>query len=260
MAAHSLSLLFSLYRCLHIYTKLSCQIRVEMEGDMASTQRTYETVKEDFSLFHSAATVGDKIALYDIWAKTYDQDMVVLGLDAAGHASKSISSHFSGDREAAVVLDVACGTGLVGEKMKQDGFGNFVGIDASKVMLEEAQKKGLYQDLKQCLLGELPLPVQKGSFDVVVICGALNANCLSVSVVRELCIACKTGGYVCMTCRHSPDNLEYITALERELEQMQDEGLWSRVAVTEVENFVRGVSAAQGDDYSSGYVYLYKKL
>lgn len=44
-----------------------------MEGDMASTQRTYETVKEDFSLFHSAATVGDKIALYDIWAKTYDQ-------------------------------------------------------------------------------------------------------------------------------------------------------------------------------------------
>lgn len=47
--------------------------------------------------------------------------------------------------------------------MKQDGFGNFVGIDASKVMLEEAQKKGLYQDLKQCLLGELPLPVQKGS-------------------------------------------------------------------------------------------------
>ncbi len=47
--------------------------------------------------------------------------------------------------------------------MKKDGFGHFVGIDGSKVMLEEAQKKGVYQDLKQCLLGEKPLPVQRGN-------------------------------------------------------------------------------------------------
>lgn len=28
-------------------------------------------------------------------------------------AANSVASHFSGDREAAVVLDVACGTGMV---------------------------------------------------------------------------------------------------------------------------------------------------
>lgn len=61
-----------------------------------------------------------------------------------------------------------------------------------------------------------------------------------------------------MTCRHGPDNLEYKAALERELKQLEDEGLWRCVAVTEVENWIRSVSAA--GDYVSGSVYLYKKV
>lgn len=227
---------------------------------MASTQRTYEIVKEVLASCHGAATTGEKIAKYGAWAENYDQDVAFLGFYASHHVAKSISSHFSGNREAAVVLDVACGTGLVAKMMKQDGFGQFVGIDGSKDMLEEARKKKLYRDLKQCILGEQPLPAQKDAFDVVVISGALSVNLVPISVVRELCTACKPGGYVCMTCRHSPDNLEYRTALERELKQMEDEGLWSCVAVTEVEKWIRGVPAVQGDDFSSGYVYLYKKL
>lgn len=47
--------------------------------------------------------------------------------------------------------------------MKTHGFGHFVGIDGSKDMLELARESGLYQDLKQCLLGEEPLPVQSGN-------------------------------------------------------------------------------------------------
>lgn len=38
-----------------------------------------------------------------------------------------------------------------------------MGIDGSKDMLELARESGLYQDLKQCLLGEEPLPVQLGN-------------------------------------------------------------------------------------------------
>lgn len=47
--------------------------------------------------------------------------------------------------------------------MKTHGFGHFVGIDGSKDMLELARENGLYQDLKQCLLGRDPLPVQLGN-------------------------------------------------------------------------------------------------
>lgn len=49
------------------------------------------------------------------------------------------------------------------KQMKTHGFGNFVGIDGCKAMLELARESGLYQDLKQALLGEEPLPVQSGN-------------------------------------------------------------------------------------------------
>lgn len=50
--------------------------------------------------------------------------------------------------------------------MKRHGFCHFVGIDGSEAMLESARESGLYKDLKQCMLGEEPLPVQCGNLMV----------------------------------------------------------------------------------------------
>lgn len=40
--------------------------------------------------------------------------------------------------ENAVVLDMGCGTGLVGQYLVERGFKNVVGVDASAGMLEKA--------------------------------------------------------------------------------------------------------------------------
>lgn len=66
------------------------------------------------------------------------------------------------------------------------------------------------------------------------------------------------GGYICMTTRSNQDNLEYKASLEHELEQMEQEGLWISVEVTEVEDWERAVSEKE-HGYISGAVYLYKK-
>ncbi|XP_069575861.1 methyltransferase-like protein 27 isoform X2 [Brachyistius frenatus] len=187
-------------------------------------------------------------------------DVAVLDYRAPSLAANTISSHFSGEREAAVVLDVACGTGLVAKQMKKHGFGHFVGIDGSEAMLEMARESGLYQDMKHSLLGEEPLPVHwAASFDVIVIVGALSVGQVPVCMVRQLCKSAKPGGYICMTTRSNQDNVEYKAALESELRQMEEEGLWTRVEVTEVKDWERAVSE-QEDGYISGAVYLYKKL
>lgn len=47
--------------------------------------------------------------------------------------------------------------------MKMHGFRQFVGIDGSEAMLRLARDSGLYQDLKQSLLGEELLPIQWGN-------------------------------------------------------------------------------------------------
>ncbi|XP_074528085.1 methyltransferase-like protein 27 [Halichoeres trimaculatus] len=230
-----------------------------MNSEIASDQRQFETVVKMLSEAHATSVVGDKLPLYNTWAENYEKDLVVLDYRAPSHVADIISSHFTGDREAAVVLDVACGTGLVAKTMKQIGFKHFVGIDGSQCMLEVAEKKGLYEELKLCVLLKEPIPVQKGSFDVVVMCGALVVDHVGVSVVRELADVCKPGGLVCMTCRHGQDNMEYKASLERELKQMAEEGLWSCVVVREEEKWSKLVTGA-GDSYRPGSAYLYKKL
>ncbi|KAK9536512.1 hypothetical protein VZT92_006287 [Zoarces viviparus] len=226
---------------------------------MAAVSKTFEHVKATILAAHGGTEPGVKVNFYNSWAETYDQDVALLDYRAPSLAVNGISSHFSGDREAAVVLDVACGTGLVAKQMKRHGFGHFVGIDGSEAMLMLARESGLYQDLKQSMLGEEPLPVQKGLFDVVVIVGALSVGQVPVGVVRELCKSTKPGGHVCMTTRRNHANVEYKAALERELKQMEAEGLWTCVEVAEVEDWERGVSEEEVG-YVSGAVYLYKKL
>lgn len=114
---------------------------------------------------------------------------------------------------------------------------------------------------------------------------------IGVNVVRQMCEACKPGkkkkkkkgikktplnftlfcytyhcnvsypppgGLVLLSCRHGPDNMEYTAALEREVKQMEDEGLWRCVAVTPVEKWLR--SAVALGDYVPGSLYLYKKV
>ncbi|XP_029375997.1 methyltransferase-like protein 27 isoform X2 [Echeneis naucrates] len=226
---------------------------------MSASAKTFENVKTLILSAHKNTTSRDKVNFYNSWADNYDQDVALLDYRAPSLAANIISCHFTGDREAAVVLDVACGTGLVAKQLKQFGFGHFVGIDGSEAMLKLARDSRLYQDLKQSLLGEGTLPVQCDSFDVVVIVGALSDGQVPVAVIRELCKSTKPGGYVCMTTRSNHDNLEYKSALELELKQMEEEGLWSCVQATDVEDWERAVSE-QEDGYISGSVYLYKKL
>ncbi|KAK9538293.1 hypothetical protein VZT92_003477 [Zoarces viviparus] len=228
---------------------------------MSSSQRSMESVKEVVSALRGKTSFGEKMKFYDTWAQNYEQDLVVLGYNMPSLAAKSVSSCFRGDREAAVVLDVACGTGLVAEKMKQDGFRHFVGVDGNKAMLEEARRKELYQDLKHCFLGDEPLPVPEGSCDVVVVCGALSMDNVGVQVLRRLWVACRPGGLVCMTCRHSPETHDYRASLEEELRTMEDQGLWTRETVTQVERWFRAqeTRGEEGGD-QGGSVYLYRKL
>ncbi|KAG7224607.1 hypothetical protein INR49_011360, partial [Caranx melampygus] len=238
---------------------ISSAVSWEKLGVMGSSQKSFDTVKDVIAAVRSVTTVHDRMAFYDSWAESYDQDVALMDNKSATEAVKLISPHFSGDHEA-VVLDVACGTGLVALQLKRNGFKHFVGIDGSKAMLEQARKKELYQDLKQCILGEEPLPVEKGStFHVVVIIGALSVDHVPVCVLRELCSACKPGGYVCMASRHGHDNMEFIASLERESKQMEEEGLWSCVVANVVEDWARNVSEPEGC-YVPGSIYLYKRL
>ncbi|KAJ8347682.1 hypothetical protein SKAU_G00262710 [Synaphobranchus kaupii] len=231
---------------------------VEGQTRMANPSRTFSDVRSIVLSCHNTKAVEEKINFYNNWAVNYEQDLATMDYRAPRLAAECLSSSFEGDRDKAVVLDVACGTGLVCTWLQKKGFQHFVGLDGSNEMLEVAKSKGLYQELKQCILGTTALPIQAETYDVVLIVGALSVSHLPVTTIRELWQFAKPGGYVCATTRGNADNKEYKNDLERILSEMEKEGLWHRVSVMEVEDWEKSVSE-QELGYIPGTVYLYRK-
>ncbi|KAK1157452.1 methyltransferase-like protein 27 [Acipenser oxyrinchus oxyrinchus] len=225
---------------------------------MAAAERTFSDVKEVILSAHKDTVAEDKVGFYNKWANNYEQDVDILDYRAPYLAAECLSAAFQGDRARAVVLDVACDTGLVASLLQKKGFQNFHGVDGSEGMLRLAHRKGLYQDLKQCILGALPLPAPAESYDAVLIVGALSVGQVPCSVIRELWQATKPGGYVCMTTRANASNREYKEKLESVLQLMEQKGLWSRVTVLEEDLWEKAVSD-QESGYIPGVVYLYRK-
>uniref|UniRef100_A0A3B3VF96 Williams-Beuren syndrome chromosomal region 27 protein-like n=1 Tax=Poecilia latipinna TaxID=48699 RepID=A0A3B3VF96_9TELE len=175
---------------------------------------------------------------YDSEEETYDF-VDTLAFRAPHQLIDLLVANFSGDRGTVWVLDVACSTGLVAKLMFKLGFRNFVEVDCSERMLEEAAKTKLYQEPQQALLGTEPLPAQTGTFDLVILVGGLGVGFAPVSVIRELCDAAKPGGLICLARgNHSSAEKEFGTNLEGELQLLEDGGLWSRVAVQKVERYM----------------------
>lgn len=52
-----------------------------------------------------------------------------------------------------------------------------MGIDGSETMLKKASGSSLYQDLKLCLMGDDPLPVQSGCSLFVFTVPGVNIEC-----------------------------------------------------------------------------------
>ncbi|XP_015245490.1 PREDICTED: Williams-Beuren syndrome chromosomal region 27 protein-like isoform X2 [Cyprinodon variegatus] len=174
-------------------------------------------------------------------------------------------ANFSGERQKLQVLDVACGSGMVAKLMFEAGFRNFVGVDCSQKMLDIAAESGLYQDLHLALLGTEPLPVQTAWFDLVTLAGGLGVGFCPVSVVRELWAAAKPGGFICLARgNHSSSaEQEFRTHLETELQLMEEDGLWSPVAVRQEDRYMLDpnleTSGEGGKVYITGTCYLYRK-
>jgi len=127
-------------------------------------------------------------ALYRDWAKTYDKTM----LDGLHYQSPRLVAarlaDFMPARDSAV-LDIGCGTGLVGRELAARGFMVVDGIDISPEMMAVAREQGGYRDLV-CADLNARLPLADGAYQGAICCGTftsghVRANCLD-EIVRVL--------------------------------------------------------------------------
>ena len=134
--------------------------------------------------------------VYRDWAKKYDYDNDhVLGTVSQPKSVNLLTTRLK-DRNAEII-DVGCGTGLVGENLKANDFIYFDGIDISEDMLEIAKSRGY----RKLMLGSLNnrLPVLDNAYDTAMCVGVFTHGHVSSEGFNELCRIVKSGGYICFT-------------------------------------------------------------
>jgi ubiquinone/menaquinone biosynthesis C-methylase UbiE len=134
--------------------------------------------------------------VYRDWAKKYDYDNDhVLGTISQPKSVDLLITRLK-DKNAEII-DVGCGTGLVGESLKAKDFIYFDGIDISEDMLEIAKSRG-YRNL---FLGSLnkQLPLLDNKYDAAMCVGVFTHGHVSSDGFKELCRIVKPGGYICFT-------------------------------------------------------------
>jgi ubiquinone/menaquinone biosynthesis C-methylase UbiE len=139
---------------------------------------------------------GKLITVYQKWASLYDKDNDDLLGTVSQPTAVQIFQEYVQDKTLKVV-DVGCGTGLVGKELKKNGFINFDGIDISKEMIDIAYGRG-YETL---FLGNLneSLPFKSKSYDAALCVGVFTHGHVSSDRLSELVRIVKSGGIICFT-------------------------------------------------------------
>ena len=140
---------------------------------------------------------SDEVRLtYRDWADTYDRDLLDEFGYRAPHAAVDALERLRPSRDS-VILDMGCGTGLVGELLRGLGYRHIDGLDLSPEMLEKAKARRIYRtlgeaDLAACLALD---PI----YDAVICVGVFSHHRSQPFDLVKLFAGLKPGGALVAT-------------------------------------------------------------
>ncbi|XP_072030352.1 methyltransferase-like protein 27 isoform X2 [Amphiura filiformis] len=110
-------------------------------------------------------TVQGTRQMYDDWAKTYDSDLMQHGYNAPTSIAKTLVKWVP-DKKARV-MDMACGTGLIGEKLLKAGYSSIDGLDMSAESIKICKEKNIYGRIVCSEVTTNRLDIDNGGFLVI---------------------------------------------------------------------------------------------
>lgn len=159
------------------------------------------------------------MARYAEWARDYDRDVMVLGYQLPPVVAGLVCRHVP--RDAGPLLDIGCGTGLIGLALQALGYGEMTGADLSEAMLAVAAARGCYDATVRAELGRR-LDFPDGSFYSVVASGVFTAGHAPASAFAELARVAARGGRVIITWRADGDHADAYRAAAEALSAAGD--------------------------------------
>ncbi len=130
------------------------------------------------------------------------------------------------------ILDLGCGTGLVGEELQKHGYQNIDGVDLMPNLLEVAKAKNIYGSLKQGSMGSpgcKDLGVDANQYDAAICVGVFTLAHVKSEGFDDLVHVVKPGGLVTFGIRELALNAPHYGFREK-MDQLCKEGKWKFVA------------------------------
>lgn len=163
---------------------------------------------------------------YDRWARTYDDDLASWSYQAPTVVAEIVLAQRASARS---VLDVGCGTGLVGRALRAGGYaGRLVGLDLSQESLDIARQGGAYDALEQADLQQ-PLGVDDDSLDAAVCVGVMTYLPDVETMWRELARVVRPDGLVVVTQR---EDLWPARECQAVVDRLRAEDVWTPLEIT----------------------------
>lgn len=171
---------------------------------------------------------------YDDLAERYDDTLAAWQYRAPEDARDLLTPHLGPD---ARVLDVGCGTGLLGHVLRQGGDCRVDGIDISEASLRHAEQRGCYARLIRHDLQVLPLPVPDDAYDAAAAVGVMSYIADAPALLRDLCRAVRPGGAITFTQRTDFWQERGFAAM---IDGLEREGVWTKLRVTQPLDYIPG--------------------
>ncbi len=109
--------------------------------------------------------ISDVNSYYENMAKSYDESMTAWGYSLPAETVKAALRR--GLKETTSLVDMGCGSGLIGLELEKEGFTNLTGVDFAEAMIAKAEAQGCYKRVVKADLLKT-LPFQDGEFDSLV--------------------------------------------------------------------------------------------
>lgn len=166
--------------------------------------------------------INSVISKYDEWVSYYDEEHQKNGwkilLNYLGYI---LTSYLKNDDK---ILDIGCGTGLLGQELSSYNFHNLYGVDISQSSLEIAQSLNIYKGLNTAILGE-QLEIEDNTFNAWVSTGVFTRNQVPLNAFEELIRILKLQGLLIVALRIE-DNDYYYNQLKAYYVQNTLEEVW----------------------------------
>jgi MFS family permease len=189
---------------------------------LRASRRSQPRSQVDLDRLYGARNLDELRGEYERIASAYDDELI----DGMGYRSPAAVARVARRLlpANARILDVGAGTGLLGVALADAGFASLDGLDLSPAMLAEAERKGVYGELREGRLGD-ELDYETGGYDGVVAAGVLTAGHAPATCLDELVRITRVGGHVIFTLRSD----QRLPGYDEKIAELSDAGRWETV-------------------------------